>query len=65
MKSLHLIIEFSDCIIQGKDLLSFDIIVDEDHQRALRAQMQAAEKKQGLPNQGRIEGIQCSPQKKP
>jgi len=30
MKNLQLIIEFSDCIVQGKDLLNFDIISDED-----------------------------------
>ena len=30
MKSLQLIIEFSDCIIQGRDLLDYDIVIDED-----------------------------------
>ena len=36
MKSLQLIIEFSDCIIQGRDLLDYDIVIDEDQQRIER-----------------------------
>ena len=37
MKNLQLIIEFSDCIIQGKDLLNFEIVIDEDQQRVNQA----------------------------
>ena len=30
MKNLQLVIEFSDCIIQGRDLLNYEIVIDED-----------------------------------
>jgi len=30
MKHLQLIIEFGDCITQGKDLLNYNIVIDEN-----------------------------------
>ena len=63
MKSLQLIIEFSDCIIQGRDLLDYDIVIDEDQQRIERMARDQAQKSQGLPNQGRLDGVQVSPAK--
>ena len=54
MKNLQLIIEFSDCIIQGKDLLNYDIVIDEDKDRKNEAIMKAEALEEGLPNAGRI-----------
>ena len=39
MKHLQLIIEYSDCIIQGKDLLNYDVVIDEDKERVERNQI--------------------------
>ena len=63
MKNLQIIIEFNDCIIQGKDLLNYEIIVDEDEKRISQMQKRAALSRQGLPNKGLIEGFKCSPVK--
>lgn len=64
MKNLQLIIEFSDCILQGKDLLNYQIVVDDDEKRIYEMRKQAEEKLKGLPNKGRVDGVQCSPAKK-
>lgn len=45
MKQLQLIIEFSDCIIQGTDLINFDIVIDEDQERARKASLAKATQK--------------------
>ena len=63
MKNLQLIIEFSDCIIQGKDLLDYDIVIDEDLQRVQQTALAEASKREGLPNAGLVEGVQVSPRK--
>ena len=65
MKNLQLVIEFSDCIIQGKDLLNYEIVIDEDKDRITEANLKAETLKQGLPNAGRIQGVQVSPVKVP
>ena len=65
MKHLQLIIEFSDCILQGKDLLSYDIVIDEDLRRVADMHKLALEKTQGLPNKGQVHGVSCSPAKVP
>ena len=57
MKNLQVIIEFSDCIIQAKDLLEYDIVIDEDENRMNETKMKAQQKLEGLPNQGRVEGV--------
>ena len=57
MKNLQLIIEFSDCILQGKDLLNYQIVVDDDEKRIYEMRKQAEEKLKGLPNKGRVDGI--------
>ena len=52
MKNLQLIVEYSDCIIQGKDLLNFKIIIDEDQKRIEEAKIEEEYQSRGLPNQG-------------
>jgi len=34
IKTMPVVIEFSDCIIQARDLMSYHIILDEDNDRA-------------------------------
>lgn len=65
MKNLQLIIEFSDCIIQGKDLLNYDIVIDEDEERMAKTSEQVLAQQLGLPNAGKVQGVQVSPAKVP
>jgi hypothetical protein len=53
------LVEFTDCIIQAKDLLSYDIVVDDDKQRSLRRQQekQAREEEMGFANSLKIKPI--------
>ena len=37
MQNLKLIIEFSDCILQAEDLLNYNIIIDDNLERAREA----------------------------
>jgi len=30
MKELRIIVEFTDCLVQANDLLTYDILVDDD-----------------------------------
>ena len=39
MKNLKLIIEFSDCLVEAKDLLSYDMVIDEDQNRKYLAML--------------------------
>lgn len=56
MKHLQLIIEFSDCIIQGKDLINFDIVIDEDQERARRTAIERAAKQATLMKDVHVQG---------
>ena len=37
MQNLKLIVEFSDCILQAEDLLNYNIIIDDNPERAREA----------------------------
>ena len=63
MKNLQLIIEYSDCIVQGNDLLNFEIVIDEDKGREQRTALAQLEKKFGFSEGARIEGRQVCPTK--
>jgi hypothetical protein len=58
-KNLVVLVEFTDCIIQARDLLSYDVVVDDDKQRSLRRkqEQQAKEAELGFANSLKIKPI--------
>jgi hypothetical protein len=56
MKNLKLIIEFSDCLVEAKDLLSYDMVIDEDQNRKYLAMLKDLQNRTSLQETTQIEG---------
>jgi hypothetical protein len=55
MKNIKIIVEFSDSLIEAKDLLNFDIIVDENQDRKKLAATQEL-RNRVLTSESKLEG---------
>ena len=58
-KDLVVLVEFTDCILQAKDLLTYDVVVDDDKQRSMQRRMEerAQEDSLGFANSLKIKPI--------
>ena len=60
MQNLKLIVEFSDCILQAEDLLNYNIIIDDNPERAREANKNKQADYLGVPING-LSGVRIAP----